>query len=120
LNVSQGVGIPRSKALEYFSFLQGVGIKGELAGSAFKGGERHAVVHDIDIVVRASDWEACYLAIMALQGEPPVNLEFYVAEEGCFERLLVALRASRYEVIKYRLMEGCRFKKHEWNSLKED
>ena len=115
------------EALVFFDFLRGAGVKGEIAGSVWKRVHRGvksraepAEIHDIDIVVRECDWEQTWKVVTCISGVPSVPVEFYIAAEGSFDRLLAALRASRYEVINGRLMAGCRFKKVQWDDILTD
>ena len=116
--MSEGESIPKTEASEFFSFLKGLGCKGEAAGSLFKPQKQRC--SDIDIVIRERDWQSFFCVLMGISGQPPVPVEFYVCEDVFYEPLLSALRASRYEVIRGRLMKGLRFQKRRWEHVKED
>ena len=102
----------REEALGLAELLFGMGLKGEVAGSVWKGGSRHAYVHDLDIVMREADWEQNLNILKSLVNEAlPLAIEFYIAEDSMYRGVLEALRATHYEVIKRRLMKGLRFRK---------
>jgi len=116
MNLSKGNSVRREEALELANLLFGMGLKGEVAGSVWKGGERHEWVHDLDIVMREADWEANLNVLKALVNEAeadklPLAVEFYIAEDSMYRGVLDALRATHYEVIKGRMMKGLRFRK---------
>jgi hypothetical protein len=109
----KGVCMKRDEALEFVSFLRGLGLRFEVVGGLYKGKPN---VHDIDLVVRLSDWENSifFSTLRSLNGKPPAVVEFYIADDVNYEPLCTALRATTHEAIKGRLMKGLRYRKRRW------
>jgi len=108
-------------AQQIIGSLRFAGFRAEIAGGVYKS---KPSVHDIDIVVEnarvykgiggsAIDLiSMCALsAIKDIPDADRVPIEFYITTPEHFDRLLLALRSHRCDVIKGRLMTGLKFRK---------
>lgn len=74
----------------------------EIIGGVWR--KHHAIVHDIDLVVKEKDWKFPKIHF-------PVKIEFYIVSEEFYERFKWVMRQGVYEIISKKLMTGLRYHK---------
>jgi len=107
---------PYITAQRLIGALKFAGFKCDIVGGIWKNKPRP---HDIDLIVESAGHGAAIdlLSMVALSvikdipDKDRVPIEFYLADREYYDKLKEALRAHRYQVIKFKMMSGLKFKK---------